>query len=71
MDVMNKNDLIAVMEEYYEVSEYMYDNNLTKMAQLHEQIESIKEANTAIAKRMKETAAKIRKYQEEIEKGEN
>ena len=46
MDVMSKEDLVKVLKEHYEISEYMYDDNLTRMAQLQEQIENTKKANT-------------------------
>lgn len=64
VDIMKKKELVGALEESYESYENMYDENLTKMAQLHEQIEAIKEANTSIMNRQKEIAAKIRKYQE-------
>ncbi len=64
MDVMKKSDLIEALEESFRISENMYDDNLTRMAKLHEQIEALKEMNTGISKRMKETAASIRKLKE-------
>lgn len=62
---MNKTEIIEQLKENYSLQEKMYDDNLDRMARLHEQIEAIKENNTNIFNRMKTTADKIRQLENE------
>jgi uncharacterized protein YaaN involved in tellurite resistance len=57
---MAKQELLKALEDSYKLQEELYDGNLDRMAQLHQQIEAIKENNTSISNRMKEIADKIR-----------
>jgi hypothetical protein len=60
---LNKQELIEALGESYDLQEKMYDDNLDRMARLHEQIEAIKESNTRISNRMKDISDKLRKLQ--------
>lgn len=60
---LNKHELIEALEDSYNLQEKMYDDNLDRMARLHEQIEAIKESNTRISNRMKEISDKLRNLQ--------
>ena len=57
---LDKQELLQALEESYKLEEQLYDNNLERMANLHDQIEALKGQNTSVSKRMKKIADKIR-----------
>ena len=57
---LDKQELLQALEESYKLEEQLYDNNLERMANLHDQIEALKGQNTSVTKRMKKIADKIR-----------
>jgi hypothetical protein len=61
---LSKQELIEALEDSYKLQEELYDGNLDRMRQLHEQKEAIRENNTNISNRMKEIACKIRGLKE-------
>jgi hypothetical protein len=56
---LSKQELIDALEESYEALETMHDDNLDRMAQLHEQLRAIDENNTSLRLKMKDIANKI------------
>ncbi len=65
---MVENKSLKDSELTYEILEEIYDDNLTEIAELQQQIKELKASNTKISKRMKLEAANIRKWQEETAK---
>jgi uncharacterized protein YaaN involved in tellurite resistance len=61
---LSKQELLEALEDSFKLQEELYDGNLDRMAQLHQQIEAIKENNTSISNRMKELVDKIRGLKE-------
>lgn len=56
---MSKIELIKALEDSYKLQEDLYDGNLDRMAQLHQQLKAIDENNTSIRLKMKDLANKI------------
>ena len=65
MDVMKKEDLIAALEETYEMDEFMVNDTLEKMAAKSEQIEAMREIIFQTQQRMKKTLKKIRELKKD------
>jgi hypothetical protein len=57
---LGKEELLEALEDSYKLQEQLYDQNLDRMTELHEQIEALKDNNKNINKRMKDLADKIR-----------
>jgi uncharacterized protein YaaN involved in tellurite resistance len=58
---LSKQDLLMALTESYNMEERLYDENLERMAHLHEQVEALKDNNKSIHNRMKKIADKIAK----------
>lgn len=57
---MTKEEVLKGLEDAYKNLEEMYDDNLDRQANLHEQIQAMKENNISLHRKMKDIADKIK-----------
>jgi predicted nuclease with TOPRIM domain len=57
--IMSKEEVVKQLQEIIDSFENAYDENLEKMAGLHDQIEALKGENSRIHKKMKDLAEKL------------
>lgn len=55
---MDKEEVLKGLQEAYESLEKLYDENLSRMGSLYQQIEAIKENNTNILNKMRDLVSK-------------